>query len=54
MTVTRERVRIKAIARDGRASCVFTDKGKLMGGDRMAATVRMAPGNAHIEQDDPP
>ena len=27
MTATRERVRIKAIARDGRSSCVFTSKG---------------------------
>ena len=33
MTVARERVRIKAIARDGRASCVFTGKdvGKVRG-----------------------
>ena len=37
MTVTREGVRIKAIARDGRSSCVFTGKGKPMGGDKMAA-----------------
>ena len=37
MTVTRERVRIKAIARDGRSSCVFTGKDTPMGGDKMAA-----------------
>ena len=37
MTTTRERVRIKAIATDGRSSCVFTGKGKPMGGDKMAA-----------------
>ena len=34
MTATRERVRIKAIARDGRSSCVFTSKGTPMGGGK--------------------
>ena len=34
MTATRERVRIKAIARDGRSSCVFTSKGTAMGGGK--------------------
>ncbi len=34
MTATRERVRIKAIARDGRSSCVFTSKGTQMGGGK--------------------
>ena len=34
MTATRERVRIKAIARDGRSSCVFTSKGTHMGGGK--------------------
>ncbi len=34
MTATRERVRIKAIARDGRSSCVFTSKGTRMGGGK--------------------
>ncbi len=34
MTATRERVRIKAIARDGRSSCVFTSKGTSMGGGK--------------------
>ncbi len=34
MTATKERVRIKAIARDGRSSCVFTSKGTPMGGGK--------------------
>jgi len=34
MTATRERVRIKAIARDGRSSCVMTSKGTPMGGGK--------------------
>ena len=34
MTATRERVRVKAIARDGRSSCVFTSKGTPMGGGK--------------------
>jgi len=34
MTATRERVRIKAIARDPRSSCVFTSKGTQMGGGK--------------------
>ena len=34
MTATKERVRIKAIARDGRSSCVFTSKGTAMGGGK--------------------
>lgn len=34
MTATRERVRIKAIARDGRSSCVFSSKGAPMGGGK--------------------
>ena len=34
MTATRERVRIKAIARDGRSYCVFTSKGTHMGGGK--------------------
>ncbi len=34
MTATKERVRIKAIARDGRSSCVFTSKGTDMGGGK--------------------
>ena len=34
MTATKERVRIKAIARDGRSSCVFTSKGTHMGGGK--------------------
>ena len=34
MTATRERVRIKAIARDGRSSCVFTSKGTPLGGGK--------------------
>jgi len=34
MTATRERVRIKAIARDGRSSCVFSSKGTPMGGGK--------------------
>ncbi len=34
MTAPRERVRIKAIARDGRSSCVFTSKGTHMGGGK--------------------
>ena len=34
MTATRERVRIKAIARDARSSCVFTSKGTRMGGGK--------------------
>ena len=50
MTVTHEGVRIKAIARDGRASCVFTGKGKLMGGDRMAAVT--AAGYAEFARED--
>ena len=42
MTVTREGVRIKAIARDGRASCVFTGKGKLMAAVTAAAYAEFA------------
>lgn len=34
MTATRERVRIKAIARDGRSSVVITSTGKPMGGGK--------------------
>jgi len=34
MTATRERVRIKAIARDGRSSIVITSKGTPMGGGK--------------------
>jgi len=34
MTATRERVRIKAIARDGRSSVVMTSKGTPMGGGK--------------------
>ena len=34
MTATKDRVRIKAIARDGRSSCVFTSKGTPMGGGK--------------------
>ena len=34
MTATGERVRIKAIARDGRASCVMSSKGTAMGGGK--------------------
>lgn len=34
MTATRERVRIKAIARDGRSSCVMSSKGTAMGGGK--------------------
>lgn len=34
MTATRERVRIKAIARDGRSSCVMSSKGTPMGGGK--------------------
>jgi hypothetical protein len=34
MTATRERVRIKAIARDGRSSVVITSKGTPMGGGK--------------------
>lgn len=34
MTATRERVRIKAIARDGRSSVVITSKGTSMGGGK--------------------
>lgn len=34
MTATRERVRIKAIARDGRSSVVMTSKGTHMGGGK--------------------
>lgn len=34
MTATRERVRIKAIARDGRSSIVLTSKGTPMGGGK--------------------
>lgn len=34
MTATRERVRIKAIARDGRSSVVITSKGTHMGGGK--------------------
>jgi hypothetical protein len=34
MTATRERVRIKAIARDGRSSVVITSKGTAMGGGK--------------------
>ena len=34
MTATRERVRIKAIARDGRSSIVITSKGTSMGGGK--------------------
>jgi len=34
MTATRERVRIKAIARDGRSSCVISSKGTEMGGGK--------------------
>tara|TARA_B100000795_G_C22789284_1_gene436116 strand:- start:328 stop:873 length:546 start_codon:yes stop_codon:yes gene_type:complete len=34
MTATKERVRIKAIERDGRSSCVFTSKGTHMGGGK--------------------
>jgi len=34
MTATRERVRIKAIARDGRSSIVITSKGTHMGGGK--------------------
>ncbi len=34
MTATKERVRIKAIARDGRSSCVMTSKGTHMGGGK--------------------
>jgi hypothetical protein len=34
MTATKERVRIKAIARDGRSSCVFTSTGTHMGGGK--------------------
>lgn len=34
MTATRERVRIKAIRRDGRSSCVFTSTGTHMGGGK--------------------
>ena len=34
MTATRERVRIKAIARDGRSSIVITSKGTEMGGGK--------------------
>ncbi len=34
MTATRERVRIKAIARDGRSSVVLTSKGTPMGGGK--------------------
>lgn len=34
MTATRERVRIKAIARDGRSSIVITSKGTQMGGGK--------------------
>jgi len=34
MTATRERVRIKASARDGLSSCVFTSKGTHMGGGK--------------------
>lgn len=34
MTATRERVRVKAIARDGRSSVVMTSKGTAMGGGK--------------------
>ena len=36
MTATRERVRIKAIARDGRSAIVITSKGTPMGGGKTA------------------
>ena len=34
MTATRDRVRVKAINRDGRSSCVLTSKGTPMGGGK--------------------
>jgi hypothetical protein len=34
MTATRERVRIKAIARDGRSAVVMSSKGTHMGGGK--------------------
>ena len=48
MTATRERVRIKAIARDGRSSIVITSKGTPMGGGK---TVTYK-GNTIIHEDD--
>lgn len=48
MTATRKRARIRAIARDGRSSCVLSSKGTPMGGGK-SVTYK---GNTVIHEDD--